>query len=256
MFKNAIVCIPGENFEGGLTRADLGKPVYEKVLQQHGAYCRALEQCGLRVITLPADLQHPDSTFVEDAAVLTLQAAILTRPGAKSREGEVPAIRQALRPFYNVLQQIEPPGTLDGGDICDAGTHFFIGISHRTNEEGARQLAALLAAQGFTSSTVDIRKMDSILHLKSGIAYLEENTLVLMEEVANLEQFRGYKVILAAPQETYAANCVRVNDYVLFPAGYPSLESRVQQQGFKTLPLEMSEFAKMDGGLSCLSLRF
>jgi dimethylargininase len=98
--------------------------------------------------------------------------------------------------------------------------------------------------------------MDSILHLKSGIAYLEENTLVVMEEMAGLEQFREYKTILVSPDETYAANCVRVNDYVLFPTGYPTLESRVQQQGFKTLPLEMSEFAKMDGGLSCLSLRF
>lgn len=258
MFKNAIVRIPGENFEDGLTRAHLGKPVYENVLQQHAAYCRALEQCGLRVVTLPADLQHPDSTFVEDAAVLTPRAAILTRPGAKSREGEVAAIRAALAQFYGAgaLLQIEEPGTLDGGDICDAGTHFFIGISHRTNEEGARQLAALLAAQGFTSSTVDIRKMNSILHLKSGIAYLEENTLVLMEEMEGLEQFRGYKVILAPPGETYAANCVRVNDYVLFPAGYPSLETCVSREGFKTLPLEMSEFAKMDGGLSCLSLRF
>jgi dimethylargininase len=256
LFKNAIVRMPGENLEDGLTRADLGKPVYEKVLQQHVAYCRALERCGLRVVTLPTDSQYPDSTFVEDAAVLTPHAGILTRPGAKSREGEVPAIRAALTQFYEVLQQIEAPGTLDGGDICDAGTHFFIGVSQRTNSEGALQLAALLDAQGFTSSTVDIRKMDSILHLKSGIAYLEENTLVLMEEMAGLEQFRGYKIILASPDETYAANCVRVNDYVLFPAGYPALESRVQQQGFKTLPLEMSEFAKMDGGLSCLSLRF
>jgi dimethylargininase len=256
LFKNAIVRIPGENFADGLTRADLGKPVYEKAMQQHAAYCRVLEHCGLRVVTLPADRQHPDSTFVEDAAVLTAHGAILTRPGAKSREGEVPAIRAALAQFYAVLQQIEAPGTLDGGDICDAGRHFFIGISQRTNEEGARQLAALLAAQGFTASTVDIRKMDSILHLKSGIAYLEENTLVLMEEMAGLEQFRGYQAIIAPPEETYAANCVRVNDYVLFPAGYPSLESRVQRQGFKMLPLEMSEFAKMDGGLSCLSLRF
>ena len=256
MFKNAIVCIPGENFESGLTRADWGKPIYEKVLQQHAAYCRALEQCGLKVLTLPADRQHPDSTFVEDAAVLTPHTAILTRPGAKSREGEVLAIRAALGQFYTALQQIEAPGTLDGGDICDAGSHFFIGISHRTNFEGASQLGALLAAQGFTSSTVDIRKMDSILHLKSGIAYLEENTLVLMEEMAGLEQFRGYKVIRVPPEETYAANCVRVNDYVLFPAGYQTQESRVQQQGFKTLPLEVSEFAKMDGGLSCLSLRF
>jgi dimethylargininase len=256
VFKNAIVRIPGANFEGGLTRADLGKPIYEKVLQQHAAYCRALEQCGLKVLTLPPDRRHPDSTFVEDAAVLIPRAAILTRPGAKSREGEVPAIRAALGQFYAALQQIEPPGTLDGGDICDAGTHFFIGVSRRTNPEGASQLAALLAAEGFTSSTVDSRKMDSILHLKSGLAYLGENTLVLMEEMAGWEQFRGYKVILAPPEETYAANCVRVNDWVLFPAGYPTLESRVQQQEFKTLPLEMSEFAKMDGGLSCLSLRF
>lgn len=256
MFENAIVRFPGENFADGLTTVDLGKPVFAKALAQHAAYCTALERCGLRLIALPADLEHPDSTFVEDAAILTRDFAILTRPGAKEREGEVAAIGEVLRQRFRRVHQIRSPGTLDGGDICEAGTYFFIGISRRTNEEGGRQLAAILSQEGFTSSFVDIRGMDNILHLKSGIAYIGENQLVVMDSMADLAQFQSYKIIRVAAEESYAANCVRVNDFVLFPSGFPHLESSLKQLGYKLCTLDMSEFQKMDGGLSCLSLRF
>ena len=259
MFTNAIVRKPGENFSEGLTsvgQGSLGLPVYAKVLDQHEAYCKALEACGLKLTVLDKDLEHPDSTFVEDTAVLTKQAAILTRPGAISREGEVARIREPLLRFFQNHYEITPPGTLDGGDICEAGNHFFIGVSHRTNEEGARQLAGFLAKEGCTSSLVDIRSMTTILHLKSGISYIGDNTLVLMEEMADRPEFKGYRVLRVAGQESYAANCVRINERVFIPSGFPGLESSLKQNGYDPLPLDMSEYRKMDGGLSCLSLRF
>lgn len=256
LFKNAIVRIPGSNFAEGLTSVDLGFPNYDRVLQQHSCYCEALRECGLEITTLHADLNHPDSTFVEDTAVLTQRAAILTRPGAPSREGEVTAMRQTISSFFPATLEIEAPGTLDGGDICEAENHFFIGLSHRTNEEGARQLAVHLASQGYTSSVIDVRGMTSILHLKSGISYIGDNTLVVMEEMAENDLFRSYKLIRVPVEESYAANCVRVNERVLVAMGYPRLMAKLVASGFNPLALEMSEFQKMDGGLSCLSLRF
>jgi dimethylargininase len=254
MFSRAIVRIPGRNFAEGLTTVQLGVPRFEQVLAQHAQYCEALRDCGLTVTTLEADLDHPDSTFVEDTAVVTSRSAMLTRPGARSREGEVAAMRPVLLRLFPALTEIEAPGTLDGGDICEAGEHFFLGVSHRTNEEGARQLAACLASNGFTSEVVNVRGIQSILHLKSGVSYIGENTLVVIEELAGL--FPGYERIVVTREEIYAANCVRVNDRVLVPAGYPRLPGELRERGFDPLELEMSEFQKMDGGLSCLSLRF
>ena len=256
MFKNAIVRTPGPNFADGLTTVDLGAPQFNKVLEQHALYCEALRQCGLHITTLDPNLHFPDSTFVEDTAVLTSQSAILTNPGAPSREGEVATIVPALSKFFSSMPGIESPGTLDGGDICEAESHFFIGLSHRTNEEGARQLAAHLANEGYTSSCIDVRGMTTILHLKSGISYIGDNTLVVMEEMATHEQFSRYSRIVVPADETYAANCIRVNDLVLFAAGYPRTEEQLRSNGFDPLLLDMSEFQKMDGGLSCLSLRF
>ena len=256
MFSNAVVRIPGTNFAEGLTTVDLGVPLYDKVVQQHSRYRKALEECGLTLTTLHADLRYPDGTFVEDTAVLTPRGAILTRPGASSREGEVAAIRETIGSFFPAALEIETPGTLDGGDICEAEDHFFLGLSQRTNEEGVRQLAAHLASQGYTSSVIDIRGITSILHLKSAISYIGNNTIVAMEEMAGNELFRSYQVIRVPLPESYAANCVRVNERVLVAAGYPHLTAELAGRGFSPLVLDMSEFQKMDGGLSCLSLRF
>lgn len=260
MFTRAIVRIPGGNFDAGLTTVALGLPRFELVQEQHGKYCEALIECGLELTVLEADLRFPDSTFVEDAAILTARGAVLTRPGALSREGEVDAIRETVERFYASPQTIEAPGTVDGGDICEAALsgedHFFIGLSHRTNEEGARQLAAHLGRLGYGSSTIDVRGMTSILHLKSGISYIGENTLVVMEEMAGLAAFAGYELVRVSEEESYGANCVRVNDRVLVAAGFPKLTAELRARGFDPLELDMSEFRKMDGGLSCLSLRF
>jgi dimethylargininase len=256
VFKNAIVRIPGRNFAQGLTTVLMGVPRFDGVLQQHARYCETLRECGLTITTLDADLDYPDSTFVEDTAVLTPRSAILTRPGARSREGEVAAIRSTIGSFFPSTLEIEAPGTLDGGDICEAENHFFLGLSHRTNEEGVRQLAGHLARQGYSSSVIDVRGMSSILHLKSGISYIGNNTLVVIEEMAGNPLFQNYERIRVAVEESYAANCVRINERVLAAAGYPQLTAELAARGFNPLELAMSEFQKMDGGLSCLSLRF
>ena len=256
MFTKAIVRIPGRNFDAGLTTVDFGRPNLELVLAQHAQYCEALRECGLALTTLDADLRFPDSTFVEDTAIVTPHGAILTRPGAASREGEVEAIRPSVLKFFPSPLTIEAPGVVDGGDICEAENHFFIGLSHRTNEEGARQLVTHLATFGYTSSTIDVRGMTTILHLKSGISYIGGNTMVVMEEMADHPAFASFNRMRVSAEESYAANCVRVNDRVLIAAGFPKLATDLRARGFNPLELEMSEFQKMDGGLSCLSLRF
>ncbi|HBB88393.1 MAG TPA: N(G),N(G)-dimethylarginine dimethylaminohydrolase [Blastocatellia bacterium] len=256
MFTRAIVRPPAPNFSRGLSSAGLGAPDYERALEQHEAYCAGLRQCGLRIIALAPDENYPDSTFVEDAAILTDRCAVLTRPGAPSRAGEVASMRQALTEFFPDLNTIEAPGTVDGGDVCEAGSHFFIGLSERTNEAGAQQLTVLLERFGYTCSSVDIRSESSLLHLKSGIAYLGDNRLVVTETFASRAELASYDRFVVNDAEAYAANCVSINDYVLVAAGYPLFTQKLRELGYQTIALEMSEFQKMDGGLSCLSLRF
>jgi dimethylargininase len=256
MFRHAIVRPPGPSFTDGLTTASFGKPDLELATVQHKAYCAALTDCGLQIHCLAPDERYPDSTFVEDTAVLTPDFAILARPGADSRQGEVDAITPAIRSFYSTVYSIRAPGTLDGGDICEAGNHFFVGVSQRTNEEGARQFAEIVANHGHTARLVDIRGMSSILHLKSGLAYLGDDRLLLMKELVEREEFAGYESISIPHSETYGCNCVLVNDAVLVPAGFPQVSSELARLGYSTIELDMSEFRKMDGGLSCLSLRF
>jgi dimethylargininase len=256
MFTHAIVRQPASNFSAGLTGAGLGAPSYERALEQHDAYCTALEQCGLTLTRLELDPNYPDSTFVEDTAILTERCAVLARPGAPSRTGEVASMRSVLTTFFSSVPAIESPGTLDGGDVCEAGNHFFIGISERTNEAGARQLAGLLGSFNYACSFVDIRGVKGVLHLKSGLAYLGEARLAVIEALSSRAEFRDYDLVSVNADEEYAANCVRVNDRVLLAAGYPSWERKLRDLGYQTIALEMSEFRKMDGGLSCLSLRF
>jgi dimethylargininase len=255
-FRNAIVRPPSPNFGNGLTTADLGSPDHALALAQHEAYCTALERCGLALTRLPADHRHPDSTFVEDTAILAVGRAILTRPGAASRRGEVAGIREALATFYDSLERIEEPGTLDGGDVCEADGHVLIGLSERTNEEGARQLAAFFSISGITSDTVDVRGVPGILHLKSGLAFVGHGRMVAIAALAAHPALARYQVLTVHDEEAYAANCVLVNDRILVPGEHPRTLAALEHLGTETIALAMSEFRKMDGGLSCLSLRF
>lgn len=282
MFTRAIVRPPAPNFAEGLTTAGLGLPDYEGALEQHEAYCLALERCGLTLTRLDPDPNYPDSTFVEDVAILTERCAVLARPGAQSRLGEVESMRSVLSQFFPSLYEIQSPGTLDGGDVCQAGQHFFIGISARTNEAGATQLSKILEDGGYSTSIVDtgVRAptlvgpslaaknhstkvgtltpdlFGSLLHLKSGIAWLGDNRLAMAEVLAERPEFARFDLVRVDGDEDYAANCVRLNDYVLVAAGFPKLQAELRALGYETIALDMSEFQKMDGGLSCLSLRF
>ena len=256
MFTKAIVKEPGANFASGLTSVDLGTPDLELALRQHQAYCEALESCGLELIRLPPDAECPDSTFVEDTALLTLRGAVLTRPGADSRRDEVERIAPVVRDYFSNVHSIEEPGTLDAGDVCEAGDHLFIGISRRTNEHGAKQLARILGSFGYTTSLIDIRRVSNILHLKSGMAYLSDRRLVVTEALRNEPGVSGYDLICLNSTEEYAANCLSLNGKTLIASGFRSVQRELELLGYSTICLDMSEFQKMDGGLSCLSLRF
>lgn len=248
----AIVRRLSENFADGLTTSSLGKPDLALAREQHERYCEALERCGLAVARLPADERYPDSTFVEDAAILTDDGAILCRPGAESRRGEVAAMRPALP---EILGAIEAPGTVDGGDVCDAGKRFLIGLSSRTNEEGARQLAAILSKLGHESTALDLRDNPALLHLKSGLAALPGGRLIAVDALASRIELRGRDIVPVASDESYAANGIGINGRVLIASGFPRLLRSLRALGYDVVTLDMSEFRKMDGGLSCLSLR-
>ncbi|SIT74747.1 dimethylarginine dimethylaminohydrolase family protein [Edaphobacillus lindanitolerans] len=252
-FKNVIVKAPAESYVTGLTTSDLGKPDFEKVVEQHKAYVEALKSCGVQATELPADEQYPDSVFVEDPAVLTPEFAVIANPGAESRNGEKEAIEQALRPFYEKFYHIESPGYLDGGDVLQADNRFYIGLSERTNEEGARQLKEILEHEGYTA---EILPLEKFFHLKTGIAYLGDNKLVVAGEFIGHPAFEDYEQIVISDEDEYSANCIRVNDFVIIPAGYPETKRKIEEAGFRTIELDMSEVQKQDGGLSCLSLRF
>ncbi|NNM62900.1 MAG: N(G),N(G)-dimethylarginine dimethylaminohydrolase [Steroidobacteraceae bacterium] len=255
-FTQAIVRLPGAELARGLSSANLGAPDLDLAMQQHAAYCAALRRCGLNVISLPADPQFPDGTFVEDTAVIAERSTLVTRPGAPSRLGEVPSIHECLRRLRADIRQIRPPGTLDGGDVCQAGTHFFVGISARTSPAGAWQFCEIQRAAGYTASTVDVRGNSTLLHLKSGIAYLGENRLLIAPGTPITPEMQDFERIAVRDEEAYAANCVRVNDQVLIAEGYPRTAEALRGCGYSILPLAVSEFRKLDGGLSCLSLRF
>jgi len=255
MIESALVRPPSATFAKGITSGGLGPPDPKLALEQHEGYVQALERAAVKVIRLEPDPEHPDSTFVEDTAVLGGSSAILTRPGAPERRGEIPSVRRALGNLVPRLHTIEAPGTVDGGDVLETFDRVIIGISERTNEEGARQLAQFLQIEGVVSTTLDIRGFPRLLHLKTGISFLGNARVFAVPSLAGPARDLGYTVVPVPEGETYAANCLVVNERLLLPAGFPRSEAILGDLGHTVIPVEMSEFRKMDGGLSCLSLR-
>ena len=248
-YTKGIVRRPGRNFSEGITTSDLGRPDYNKALEQHDAYCNTLKKCGLDLVILEADERYPDGCFVEDTAIVTEKVAVITRPGAASRLGEEQELARILS-GYRSLVTIADPGTLDGGDVMRVEDHFYIGLSERTNSQGAEQLAQALTKHGYTASMVPVA---SGLHLKSGIAYLGKGNFI---SAGSFPVSGASNVIYTTSEESYSANCLRVNDTLLIPAGYPSSRLKIIELGYDIIELDMSEFRKMDGGLTCLSLLF
>lgn len=255
MFKNVIVRVPSKSISEGLTSADEGKPIYEKALVQHENYVSALTKTGVNVTVLEPKDEFPDSCFVEDVALCTSKCAIVTRPGAESRrkEAALPDMIAALEKFYTHIEYIEDPGTVEAGDIMMVGDHFYIGLSARTNEAGASQMIAILEKYGLSGQMVEMKEM---LHLKTGLAYLENNNLLVAGEFKTAPEFEKFNKIEIDLAEAYGANCIWVNDYVIVPEGYPKVQKAIEDLGYKVLVVDTSEFRKIDGGLSCLSLRF
>lgn len=259
MLKKAIVKKPAKSFQYGITKAQLGQPDYDITLIQHEKYIESLKIAGLSVQVLNADENYPDSTFVEDIAIVNEKLAIITNPGAVSRKGEIISIKPVLEEYYDNLHKILPPGTVDGGDVLKVENHYFIGLTNRTNIEGANQLETILKEYNYTTTKI---YLDKILHLKTGISYLGNNIILVWKELAEIKEFKeffeknGMTMVISDPNELYSANSLRLNDFVLIPKEYPILHNKLKELDFNILTLSMNEFQKMDGGLSCLSLRF
>ena len=253
MFTRALVRTPCRAMVDGISTAGLGAPDYQNALIQHADYIEALKECGLQVTVLPADESFPDSTFVEDVALLTPRCAILTNPGAPSRTKETRSMLPHLGDFYQDVEIIEAPGTCEAGDIMMVGSHFYIGLSERTNLEGTQQMIAILERHGLQGSVVELK---DVLHLKTGLGYLEDNNLLACGEFLDKPEFHQYNLLEVDSAEAYAANSVWINDIVLTPAGFPKTRGLIKSAGYKVREVDVSEFQKLDGGLSCLSLRF
>jgi dimethylargininase len=251
-FKYAITRKPGKNFADGLTTSDLRPSDYQLVLQQHTIYVETLKSIGLNTIELDAQSDYPDAHFVEDTAVVAPEFAIITHPGATSRQGEEESIAVILAP-HRTLEYIHAPGTLDGGDVLMIGDHFFIGISERTNLDGAQQLGKILEKYAKTWSMIPV---GAGLHFKSSVNYVAQNTLIVTRDFADHEALKEYAKIIVNREEEYAANVLRVNDCLLVPKGFPDTKTKLSTLDLKIIELDVSEMQKMDGGLTCLSLRF
>ncbi|WP_319404599.1 N(G),N(G)-dimethylarginine dimethylaminohydrolase [uncultured Desulfosarcina sp.] len=251
-FTHAITRRPGKEMAAGITTSTLGSPDYAKALDQFNAYVKALNQCGLSVTVLDPLDGYPDAHFVEDAAVVTPDLAVITNPGAASRKGEVPSIAAALQPFRKIVW-VKPPGTIDGGDVLMIGRHFFIGLSDRTNEQGARQLGDAVSGFGCTWTPVPVA---AGLHFKSSVNAVSTDTLLTTQSFVDHPSLAGFHRIVVSPQEEYAGNTLLVNSHLIMPAGFPDTRKKLETLGRPIIELDTSEFRKMDGGLTCLSLRF
>jgi dimethylargininase len=253
MFTHAIARKPGPNFSQGITTAvNTGAPRYEILVSQHEQYIATLKAIGLSVVLLDALPDHPDAYFVEDTAVVTADVAVITNPGAIARKGEEDTIAPVLAQ-YRQIEKIRPPGSVDGGDVLQVGRHFFIGVSERTNHEGASQLSRILTRYGYTCAVVSVGEG---LHFKSSVNYVGKNTLLITEDFVDNDQLEGYDTIVVIRDESYAANSLFVNDHLLVPKGYPDTLSKLEALGFDIIELDTSEVRKMDGGLTCMSIRF
>jgi dimethylargininase len=228
---------------------------YARAVAQHEAYEDALRRAGCRVQRLPDAPELPDSVFVEDTAVVLDAVAVMARPGAASRRVEVDAVADALRP-YRALKFIEAPGTLDGGDVLVTDPHVFVGISGRTNGEGARQLAAHIAPFGFEVIEVPI---GGCLHLKSAVTALTlpaagGSPLLINPAWVDPRPFSGFELIEIEPSEPAAANVLAANGYLICAEEHTRTRSRLEAQGFAVIPVPAGELAKAEGGVTCCSL--
>ena len=249
-FDRAIVREPAGSVVQGL-RTGSEPPAYDRVLAEHRAYVAALESAGLTVETLPALPDHPDSVFVEDPAFVLAEGAILLRPGAASRFAEAAFLAPALHRHFAQVAEVDE-GFVDGGDILVLPGEILIGLSERTDETGAERFCELARDLGRSARIVEPPR--GLLHLKTGCALIDEGALIAVPAMAAL--FPGFEVLLTAEGEEHAANLIRVNDRILMGAGFPGTAARLAARGLDLVEIPAAEIAKIDAGLSCMSLRW
>ncbi len=249
----AIVKSVPDIFNNAISDAGTSKLIdVDKARLQHSQYIDALSSIGLRIVKAPPDA-HVDSPFVEDTAIITDKGLIITNLREASRKDEI----QATQEMFNLLNlnrvkhQIEHPGYLEGGDVLFIQNKVFIGISRRTNIEGANQLKKILEKENFSVEFIEVK---NCLHLKSGLTAISDDVVICTEEFKDNPALSGFKKIILDKDEEYAANCLKVNDALLVPMGYPGALEEIRKYHNNVIELDMSEFKKADGGLTCLSL--
>jgi dimethylargininase len=220
---------------------------------QHSAYVHALRALNVEVVELPAEPSLPDSVFVEDTVLLFDELAVMTRPGAVSRRGEVASIEVAFKKYREIIARISEPGTLDGGDVLRIGKRVFVGLSQRSNRAAIEQLAAILKPYGYSVTPVAIQ---DCLHLKSGVTALSEDTVLVNPLWIDAQSFSDYRQIRIDADEEHAANVVRVHADILMPASFPKTQAIIKAAGFHVHTVDLSEIQKAEGAITCCSVLF
>jgi len=253
-FSRAITRKPAQSVISGLRAVDTGAPDFDLMLRHHAKYLAALHEAGAQTIELDPLEDFPDSLFVEDTALCLPEGVVLMRPGAPTRQGEVAQIEPVLSGIFDNVARINGPGTIEAGDILTTSREVLVGQSLRTNSEGIAELASVLSKWGRVLREVKVP--EGVLHFKTDCSLLDCDTILSTDRLAKTGIFSAYKVILTAEGEDAAANAIRYNDFVMMSAGFPRTATRLKGAGYQVKELGNSECAKIDGGMSCLSLRF
>jgi dimethylargininase len=254
-FTHAILRRPAATAAGGLRAVDTGAPDVALMAAQHADYAAALRAEGVAVVMLDALPAYPDAQFVEDTALLLPEGAVVLRPGAPSRLGEAAEMAPHLAAFYPEVARIEAAEAfIEGGDVMMAETEILAGRSARTNAAGIAALAEVVARWGWRVR--EVQTPPGVLHFKTDCALVAPDTILSTPRLAATGCFAAYRVIETAEGEEAAANAIRVNGAVIAPAGFPRTAARLEAAGYRVVPVGNSECAKLDGGMSCLSLRF
>ncbi len=253
-FSHAIARKPSARIVDGLRAVDTGTPDLEQIQQDHDHYVSLLKSTGAAVTVLEALDDYPDSVFVEDAALCLPEAAIAMRPGAPSRVGEAAVMTPVLSRFYSDVVSIAGPGFIDGGDILVTEREILVGRSARTDAAGIAELTQITARWGY--QVREVNTPAGVLHFKTDCSLMDEETVLATQRLSDTGCFDGYRVINTADGEEAAANAIRFNGLVIMPAGFPQTAEKLSAAGYDVRQVGNTEAAKLDGGMSCLSLRF
>lgn len=253
-FSHAVTRAPGASVVDGLRAIDSGPPDIDLFRRHHDAYVEALASTGAEVVRLAPLEAFPDAVFIEDVALCLPDAAIVLRPGAPSRRGEAVHIGETLARFYDDVVALDGAGSIEGGDILMTEREVLVGASARTDGDGIEALRRALAVRNHALRVVHTPA--DVLHFKTDCAVLDEETVLSTPRLAATRCFDGYDTVLTAEGEEASANAVRFNAIVVLPAGFPQTAERLAKRGYDVREIGNTEAAKLDGGMSCLSLRF